>query len=159
MSSNQALASRQHQISFAWASADDLEDLVALRIEAMRESLERMGLFNPVRARERLVNSFSPAHTRHILSEGQRAGFFVLKPTNGALLLDHLYIRPGFQGQGVGAAALALVCEEADAAGLPVRLGALRQSDANRFYQRHGFNQVDEGEWDIYYVRLPRTGV
>jgi hypothetical protein len=36
-----------------------------------------------------------------------------------------------------------------------VRLGALRGSDANRFYRRHGFVQVDESAWDIRYVRAP----
>ncbi|RQT13111.1 hypothetical protein [Burkholderia contaminans] len=33
--------------------------------------------------------------------------------------------------------------------------GALRGSDSNRFYARHGFVQADEAEWDIYYMRAP----
>jgi hypothetical protein len=56
----------------------------------------------------------------------------------------------------VGAAVLADVFARADASRLPVRVGALRGSDANRFYARHGFERVDEGEWDILYERPAR---
>jgi GNAT superfamily N-acetyltransferase len=135
------------------ATAQDLEPLVALRIEAMRESLERIGRFDPVRSRERFVSGFEPRHTWHIEVEGERVGFVVVKPMEHFLLLDHLYVRPAFQGQGLGAVVLQRVFQQADAAGLPVRLGALRGSESNRFYQRHGFRLVEESEWDLYYVR------
>ncbi|KAG0933391.1 hypothetical protein G6F31_016327 [Rhizopus arrhizus] len=42
---------------------------------------------------------------------------------------------------------------EADSRGLPVAVGALRGSDSNRFYRRHGFVQTAESEWDIDYLR------
>jgi pimeloyl-ACP methyl ester carboxylesterase/predicted N-acetyltransferase YhbS len=135
------------------AEPADVEALVALRIEAMRESLERAGRFDPVRARERFLSGFSPAHTRHIEAEGSRMGFVVVKPQTDHLLLDHLYIRPGDQGKGIGSAVLAQVLQEADALRLPVRVGALRGSDSNRFYARHGFQLVEQGEFDNYYIR------
>ncbi|AMP01624.1 acetyltransferase family protein [Collimonas arenae] len=134
----------------------DFEELVALRIAAMRESLERVGRFDPIRARERFRSGFAPAYTRHVTVDGQRIGFVVVKPAQDQLLLDHLYIRPDYQGKGIGAAVLAQVFMEADALSLPVRVGALRDSEANRFYQRHGFAFVAEEEWDIYYVRAAR---
>lgn len=125
----------------------------------MRQSLERIGRFDPVRARERFLSGFSPVHTRHILVDGIRAGFVVVKPQDGGLLLDHLYLDPQFQNMGVGAAVLARVFAEADTNRLALRVGALRGSDANRFYVRHGFQLVKEDTWDNYYVRpaaLPR---
>jgi GNAT superfamily N-acetyltransferase len=85
-----------------------------------------------------------------------RTGFVAVKPADGHLLLDHLYIRPEFQGRGIGAAVLAAIFARADAEGLPVRVGALRESASNRFYVRHGFRQVSEEEWDIHYLRPPR---
>jgi len=136
-------------------AASDLDALVALRIEAMRESLERIGRFDPVRARERFASGFSPEHTRHIESDGERVGFVVVKPDPDGLLLDHLYIRPEAQGRQLGGAVLALVFAQADAAGLPLRVGALKDSASNRFYVRHGFRLLDQGEFDNYYVRLP----
>ena len=60
-------------ISLAPACDADLDELVALRVEAMRESLERVGRFDPVRAGERLRASFSAECTRHILA-GTRLG-------------------------------------------------------------------------------------
>ena len=35
---------------------------------------------------------------------------------------------------------------------------ALKHSDANRFYLRHGFVLKAEGEWDLYYLRPARGG-
>ncbi|HYD81263.1 MAG TPA: GNAT family N-acetyltransferase [Paucimonas sp.] len=131
----------------------DFEQLLALRIEAMRESLERIGRFDPDRARERFRGSFSPQHTRRIAVAGKHVGFVAVRPVDGDLLLDHLYIRPGFQGRGIGTAVLERIFEEADERGLPIRVGALKGSDSNRFYARHGFRKVAEEEWDIRYVR------
>lgn len=119
----------------------------------MQESLERLGRFDPQRARERFAAGFEPNRTRHIVVNDERVGFVVVKPADGLLLLDHLYIAPARQGRGIGAAVLVQIFAEADARGLPLRVGALRQSASNRFYQRHGFVWVESGEWDHYYVR------
>lgn len=119
----------------------------------MRESLERIGRFDPRRARERFLSGFSPAHTRHVLLGDEAAGFFALKPRADGLLLDHLYIHPRHQGLGLGAAVLAQVFLEADALGVPVHVGALRDSASNRFYARHGFVLVERGEFDNHFVR------
>jgi GNAT superfamily N-acetyltransferase len=71
------------------------------------------------------------------------------------LYLQHLYLLPGEQGRGTGAAVLRSLFDEADAAGVVVRVGVLRGSDANRFYQCHGFRLCGEEEWDMHYVRYP----
>ena len=139
-------------IALIAAHEDDAEQLVALRIAAMRDSLARIGRFDPQRARERFLSGYSPAHTRHIEVAGRRIGFVAVKPQADALLLDHLYIRPGSQGQGIGAIVLARIIDEARLQGLPLRVGALRGSDSNRFYQRHGFKLVAQKEFDNYYL-------
>jgi GNAT superfamily N-acetyltransferase len=144
------------RITFCAADASDAEALVALRILAMRESLERTGRFDPVRSRERFLSAFAPQFTRHILVDGDRVGFVVVRPDGDGLLLDHLYIDPRFQNRGVGASVLATVFAEADALGVQLRVGALRGSDSNRFYLRHGFQLVKQEEWDNYYVRPAR---
>jgi GNAT superfamily N-acetyltransferase len=135
---------------------DDFEDLVALRIEAMRESLERIGRFDPRRVRERLEEGFEPRCTRHIVVDGQRVGFVAIKRRAQELYLEHFYILPAHQGRRIGSVVLSIIFDEADREGLSMRVGALRESDSNRFYSRHGFVRVEESEWDIYYVRTPR---
>jgi GNAT superfamily N-acetyltransferase len=144
------------RVTFEPALAGDAEALVELRIAAMRESLERVGRFDPQRARDRFLAGFDPALTRHVLVDGERVGVVVVQPQEDALLLDHLYIAPSAQGRGAGAAVLAEVLADADARGLPVRVGALRESAANRFYERHGFECVETTQWDVLYRRPPR---
>jgi len=139
-------------IALVAAHEDDAEELVALRIAAMRDSLMRIGRFDPQRARARFLSGYSPAHTRHIALAGRRVGFVVVKPEPNALLLDHLYIHPDSQGRGLGAMVLAHIIDEARAQGLPLRVGALRDSDSNRFYLRHGFKLVAQEEFDNYYL-------
>jgi GNAT superfamily N-acetyltransferase len=143
----------RESIAFSAAVSGDFEVLLVLRVEAMRDSLERVGRFDPIRARERLRAGFSPEHTRHIEVGGKRVGFVVVKPQAAGLLLEHLYVHPAFQGQGIGGAVLAQVFAEADEDNLPLRVGALRESASNRFYSRHGFHLVEQAEFDNYYVR------
>ncbi|MBI1331395.1 MAG: GNAT family N-acetyltransferase [Armatimonadetes bacterium] len=142
-------------IEFASASFEDADELVAIRIAAMRESLERVGRFSPDRARERFLSSFDPSVTKFILVDGVRAGFFVVKPETDGLLLDHLYVLPEFQRRGIGRHVLKAVFRDADERGLTMTVGALKESDSNRFYVANGFEPVGEGEWDNYYRRLP----
>ncbi|PRA20839.1 GNAT family N-acetyltransferase [Pseudomonas poae] len=135
------------------AQQSDLDNLVAIRIEAMRESLERVGRFDPVRTRERFVSGFEASNTHHIEVSGERVGFVVVKHHHNELLLDHLYVRPNAQGPGIGAAVLIQIFKVADAAALPIKVGALKESASNRFYIRHGFQFVESSEFDNYYVR------
>jgi GNAT superfamily N-acetyltransferase len=143
-------------ITFKDASAADAESLVAIRIRAMRESLERIGRFDPQRARDRFLSSYDPQSARVLFKDGNIVGFFAVKSINNGLLLDHLYIEPVHQGQGIGAIVLAHVFAEADAKKLPLKVGALRDSKSNNFYLRHGFVKTAEEEWDIYYIRQPQ---
>ncbi len=141
---------------FVGATAKDAEALVALRIAAMRESLERIGRFDLVRARDRFLDSFEPVYTQHIEWQGERVGLLVVKPQAARLVLDHLYIRPDRQRQGIGGAVLAHVCARADAEKKSVHLRSLRDSDSNHFYLHHGFELLGQGEFDNYYVRAAK---
>lgn len=139
------------------ATETDFDELAILRIAAMRESLERVGRYDPERARERLRNSFYPECTHFIVANGERIGFYTFRPIGNAFSLDHFYILPAFQSQGIGSLVLRQLLSVADVHGLPVHVDALRESAANRFYRRHGFIEIKEDEWDIYYSRAAAT--
>jgi GNAT superfamily N-acetyltransferase len=125
----------------------DFEAMLSLRIEALRESLERLGRFNPEVARARLRSQFRPEWMRHLVVDGDRVGYFTVEPRDGELRLHHLYLKPAAQGRGVGAWVIDHLKEQ----GRPITLAALRESRANGFYQRHGFKVVDEQDFDIEY--------
>ena len=143
-------------LSLAPAGEDDFDALLSLRLAAMRESLERVGRFDPQRARERLSRGYLPAYTRHILRQGELVGFVVVVPREHDWLIDHLYIHPSAQGEGIGSWVLDQVLAEADAGRHVLSVTALKHSAANRFYLRHGFVLQAEGEWDLYYLRSAR---
>ena len=136
------------------ATDADFDDLLALRMETMRESLERIGRSDPMRAAERFRSSFRPTETRRILVDAVPAGCvgFWAEPVD-ARRIEHFYIAPSFQNLGIGSAVLERLFRDLLPSVRLVRVGALRESDANRFYQRHGFLQVAETEWDIEYER------
>lgn len=141
------------EFTLAPVSAADADALADMRVQAMRDSLEAVGRFDPQRARERFLVSFDPRFTRAVVVGGTRVGFVAVRPDGEGMLLDHLYLLPAAQGRGLGSAVLRRVLAEADLHRKALRVGALKGSDANRFYRRHGFEQVAEGEFDLYYLR------
>ena len=140
---------------FSQAHQGDFNRLFALRLLTMRESLERIGRFDQQRALERFQNSFRPQHTRLIIVKDQLAGCVALGPYEDGWLLKHFYIAPQFQGHGLGSLVLSSLMIQADQAQKTITLSVLQQSDAARFYERHGFHKTGEDEWDIYYARMP----
>jgi len=135
------------KLSLAPVADADFEAMLALRIEALRESLERLGRFKPDVARARLKSRFRPEWMQHLVVDGERVGYFTVEPRDGELRLHHLYVAPAAQGQGIGA----WVLDRIKAQGKPITLAALRQSRANEFYMRHGFEVVEEQDFDIEY--------
>ncbi|KQW43869.1 hypothetical protein ASD88_17405 [Pelomonas sp. Root662] len=121
--------------------------MLSLRIEALRESLERLGRFSPEVARARLQSQFRPEWMQHLVVRGERVVYFTVERRAGELRLHHLYLRPEAQGRGVGA----WVLDQIKSQGLPITLAALRDSRANDFYRRHGFQVVEEQDFDIEY--------
>ncbi|WP_310622031.1 GNAT family N-acetyltransferase [Flexibacterium corallicola] len=130
----------------------DPSELAELRAQVMRPSLEAVGRFNEVRVRERFLSGFDPADTRLILINKRLLGFYVVRDYSDHLYLDHLYIKVEHQGEGLGRMVVRSIQEEAKKAGLPLRLKALKDSPANRFYQSCGFEfQSCEGV-DNHYI-------
>lgn len=146
------------ELTFEPTSADDFDFLVELRIEAMKESLEAIGRFNRKRSTERFRSSFAPEKTKIIRKGGAPVGFIAVSEKDDHLYLDHLYIDPKHQSQGIGSMTLRALVATSEERNLPIRLGALRASKSNAFYKRHGFAFTKEDEFDIYYERKPRGG-
>ena len=138
-------------MQFITADQQDFEALVSLRIRAMQPSLEAVGRFDPQRARERIAKSFEAKHTQKIIDNAQLAGFYVLLDKGDHLWLDHLYIDPLYQSTGLGGKVIKHLQQIAQDTQKSLRLGALKESAANVFYQRHDFVHVETLEWDNIY--------
>lgn len=141
------------EIEYVAAHDDDFDVLVELRIDAMRESLEALGRFDRKRSIERFRASFSSEKTFKVYLKGELVGFYMLNEYSDHLYLDHLYISPRSQSQGIGSVTMRRIIEISEDRELPLKLGALRGSRSNEFYSRHDFRITSEDAWDIYYVR------
>lgn len=129
----------------------DIEALLEIRLLAMQESLERIGRFDPLRARERFLKRYESDNTRKILIDNQLVGFYVLLQNSDHCYLDHFYFHPNHQSFGFGSVILDRIKSEARALDLPIRLCALKESRSNEFYKKHGFIFTHESEWDNFY--------
>jgi GNAT superfamily N-acetyltransferase len=140
-----------------WKQAElrDGPELAELRVAAMKSSLEAIGRFDPVRARQRFLSSFSPEETVKIESHRKTVGFYVVRNRKDHLWLDHLYIEPSFQGKGAGVAVIDKIKDMASHENLPIRLCALRESPSNDFYISQKFVFQFEEEWDLHYEWIP----
>lgn len=143
--------------AFAPASAGDLEALTELRLAVMAESFNRIGRFNPDRARAWFAQTYRPETTRLIRVGEATAGCVAFYPAEpGTLKLEHFYLASEWQGRGLGTAVLDVLLAEADAAGARVILTVLRESDARRLYERRGFVETGRDDLDVYMARAAR---
>ncbi|MFF4835995.1 GNAT family N-acetyltransferase [Streptomyces sp. NPDC001315] len=137
------------------AAAADLEVLVELRATVMRTDLERLGRFDEHRVRQRLRDSFSEQYTSIIMIDREVAGCVTVRPAAGRQWLEHFYLAPHHQGQGLGSAVLRTVLGRTDAQGMTVALNVLQGSAARRLYERHGFLVEAQDPVDVLMVRPP----
>nr|WP_305123258.1 GNAT family N-acetyltransferase [Roseomonas sp. GC11] len=109
--------------------------------------MERIGRWDPERRRRRMRESFDPAATRLIEdAAGTLLGCVTIRHGAAETEVSNLYLEPAAQGRGLGRAVMAAIAAERPT--LPVRLEVLRQSGAQRFYERLGFAVVAEQEFD-----------
>ena len=140
--------------SFATPEETDFEPLLAIRIDVMREHLERVFRYEPSRARRIFRGHFDEPGLRLILLNGERVGCVGFRRHADEIKIDSFYLNRRLHNAGLGARILKVLLAEADAAGLPVRLEVLTGSKADRFYLRHGFVKLKEDEIEGHYERL-----
>lgn len=141
--------------SFGTPGEADFEPLLTLRIDVMREHLERVFRYEPSRARRIFRGHFDEPGLRLILLGGKRIGCVGFRRHADEIRIDSFYIDRRLHNTGFGTKILKVLLAEADVTGLPVRLEVLTGSKADRFYQRHGFVKLKEDEIEGHYERPP----
>lgn len=117
----------------------------------MRPDLERLELWDPVWVRERFLRGFHPEHTSVIEVEGAVVGVIAVRPETDEQWIEHFYLAPEYQGQGLGSAVLGHVMTmQRDHR--PFRLNVLKGSPARRLYERHGFVYEHEDSVDVFLI-------
>ncbi len=117
----------------------------------MRPDLERLGRWDPVRVRQRFLSGFQPAHTFVIDVAGSAAGVIAVRPESDEQWIEHFYLAPEYQGEGLGSAVLRhVMTTKRDHR--PFRLNVLQGSPARRLYERNGFVHEHEDPIDVFLV-------
>ncbi|MBS0550415.1 MAG: GNAT family N-acetyltransferase [Proteobacteria bacterium] len=124
----------------------------------MRPHLERVGRFTPERSRRVFRAHFDQPGLRLILVGAEGAGCVAFREGPQFITVDSFYLAARFQNAGLGSRVFRALLAEADALGKPVRLEVLKQSPADRFYLRHGFAPIGEGEHDVMFERPASRG-
>jgi GNAT superfamily N-acetyltransferase len=85
-----------------------------------------------------------------VVEDGTVAGFVILIPRPGYLLLENVAVLPAAQGHGIGSRLLALAEDRARALGLTeIRLYTNEAMTENlAYYPRHGYAETHGGEQD-----------
>jgi GNAT superfamily N-acetyltransferase len=130
--------------------------MLSLSIRVLRADLERLGRFKPELRRERFRAAFHPATLLAIEVAGECVGCIGAAPHADHLHIHAFYVQPEFQGRGLGAAVLARVTGQY--ARLPVRIEVLKGSTALGFWQRQGFGQSGEQDFDLLLERPATLG-
>jgi len=128
--------------------ADHSELAYAITREAMREYVEQTwGPWIEADQRERHAQAFRPGTQDFIVVRDEVLGLRHIEWRQTHLYLARLYLRPAAQGRGLGSAVLRDLQQQARAVGRSIELQVLKvNSGAQRFYARHGFEQVGERE-------------
>ncbi len=137
------------------ARPEDRDALAEIRVAAMRPSLEDAGRYDPVEVKQRLIRSFVPDETVVFEKDGTILGFYVLNDEGDHLYLNHIYVDPTFQGEGIGSEMLGHAIELSNKRAIPIRLQALKGSPANQFNKTNGFVETGEELYNIHYERPP----
>lgn len=125
--------------------AAEVDQVAALFIESRRTAMPNLKLAHTDdETREWMREVVFPRRSIRIAEQdGEIVGFAA---RDGAWL-EHLYVKVGFTGRGIGKALLDVIMSEAKLVTPVLRLHAFQCNEgARRFYERHGFTAVAFGD-------------
>lgn len=133
------------EVSLRPATAADTEFACDTTRETMREyTLATWGEWKEDDARRRVAGNIAAGETRIIELDGVPIGIQTVTRDSECIQLLQLFIRPQHQNRGIGSKLIRQLLQEAQIAGLPLRLRVLRVNPAFALYKRLGFKVVQE---------------
>jgi ribosomal protein S18 acetylase RimI-like enzyme len=131
------------------AGLDDVDALRAIATAAYQKYVPRIGR-NPAPMTADYAQAVRDQQAWAAIQNGSIAGFAILIPRPGYLLLDNVAVLPAAQGHGIGARLLALAEDHARSLGLSeIRLYTNEAMTENlAYYPRHGYTETHRAEQD-----------
>ncbi|WDE03197.1 GNAT family N-acetyltransferase [Thalassomonas viridans] len=136
-------------MSFKFVQAKDKDRayLLDLRKLTMVEHLEQSGQFLTEQEHlDRLNDAYECSHI--VFYQNEKIGTLKYREQDEELEIMQIQISPRYQGQGLGKKVLEQVLHQTDAE--TVKLTVLKDNPARHLYQRLGFTQTDEDEYEFH---------
>jgi ribosomal protein S18 acetylase RimI-like enzyme len=136
-------------ITIRQAGEGDVPELRRIAVAAYQHYVARIGR-EPAPMGADYAAAARSGHTYLAEQDGETAGFIVLVPEPGYLLLENIAVLPTAQGQGLGTRLMALAEEHAAALGLPeIRLYTNEAMTENlAYYPRRGYAETHRAQED-----------
>jgi ribosomal protein S18 acetylase RimI-like enzyme len=133
------------------AGPGDVAALGAIATAAYRKYVARIGR-EPAPMTADYAEAVRDGQTWVAVDDGKIAGFVVLIPEAGYLLLENVAVRPAAQGRGIGVRLLTQAEDHARDLGLrEIRLYTNEAMTENlAYYARHGYTETHRAEQDGY---------
>ncbi|WP_338846137.1 GNAT family N-acetyltransferase [Massilia sp. W12] len=135
------------------AQAADLPELFEMRCAALASASQSPSLpVSPASLQRAFAAGFVAGEWWLVLRpDGQRIGWLAWHDQARERHLQHFYLLPAWQSQGIGGRLLHQLCAEAGRRGLDVVLSVLHGSRAGAFYRRAGFIQDGGAPGETWY--------
>ncbi|WLQ11322.1 GNAT family N-acetyltransferase [Hahella aquimaris] len=134
------------------ATPHDKEELAALYVRSLKESLTTINRFNPENLTQQFLEYYDDFCFIKILIKKEIVGLYSTKDMPDHIWLVHLYVDPKYQSMGIGTNILNNIIREAKAKMLPVRLTTIEKSPANNFYIKNGFTLDYAEDTNNHYI-------
>jgi ribosomal protein S18 acetylase RimI-like enzyme len=131
------------------AGPEDVDALRAIAAAAYQKYVPRIGQ-NPAPMTADYAQAVRDQQAWAAMQDGNVAGFAILIPRPGYLLLENVAVLPAAQGHGIGARLLALAEDHARSLGLSeIRLYTNEAMTENlAYYPRHGYTETHRAGQD-----------
>jgi ribosomal protein S18 acetylase RimI-like enzyme len=137
-------------VSARQATDDDFDFLWWLHRATMSEYVDQTWGWDDELQEKRFRRRFGPHRIQIVCYQGEPIGCISVEREPFRIFLGVIKIAPAYQRRGIGSYLVQGLCDEADAAGVPLELQVLKVNPARRLYERLGL--VTVGETETHYL-------
>lgn len=134
------------------AQLDDIDFLLKLRLETMKEHLINSGI-NLTRSdhKERVLHNFEFA--KIIVFKKEKIGLLKLLKSKKNYEIEQFQIKKKYQGKGIGKRIIEEIISKAESKELPIKLSVLKRNKAQELYKRLGFKIIREDKESYFMIK------
>lgn len=138
------------------ASPYDSEFAYCVKRASFREYVKQVWGWDEEEQRRLHDERFRKQDFRVLNGAGTDVGILAIVRAPDGVKVNQLFLRPGYQGKGIGQECMRRVIKEARQKSLPVRLRVLKvNSRAQAFFRRLGFAPTGETETHVQMEKAP----